>query len=747
MVRALTLITLLVLPVVSAGVSTAAEHTWPWENARVSDDQWLAHSEPSIAQDPTNPDVLVGASKMFSTLQGGPNGYRFKVGTYRSEDGGKTWEDQGMLGGDDPNNSWTQLGYGNTTDPSVAFDARGNVYVQIMVYQGLGYNVGGTGVAGENCICVYRSTDKGKTWDPPIEISHIPPGAAYVAGSDKNWITVDATGGPSDGFLYATWTYLNCVLTCHNVYFSASYDGGDHWTSPRIISITGSPLNQTSTPVVGPDGTVYVVFHDYSNHVLYLTKSSDHGATFTRPAPIANISPPGTLNGNIRSGPLVIGVPAVLDDGTIHVVWNELGNDVDVVRSTSTDGGTTWSSPVPLSTDTQQDQFQPWITRTAKGDLWAMWFDRRHDPANMRIHVYAARSGDGGQTWAEYRVTDVDSDPRVGLPLDRGNRGFYGDYQGLVADDQTGAQLLWNETRPGSQELFFARVNPRQSRMTATASGGLVEVSGHAGFRGNSGKALLSEDATGDAPVPAPQAGLDMVGARVFQPDPYADQLAFEFHTSDLPEPRGSVPEGVRYVWGFTTGSGPTLKTYLLQAKLTNVASSTLADEQEGHVTNAGAAFQLRGNCALISVGGVGVTNNCAHIAWLTGHLDPVRNVVRVFLPMGASYTQEISAGATLKPFDYAGGVIYVTPQAVLSQATVYDLVEWLAEDAYQVPSREAFIGIAPAGTPAGEVTYDALALDANDDFSASLAGGAGDAVYLKSCFEGRCEVVAEPVG
>lgn len=430
-----------------------AQEPWPWENVRVSDDQWVAHSEPSVAVDPTDSNNLVGASKMFSTLQGGDNGYKFKIGTYFSHDGGQTWTDQGMLGGDDPNNDWDAQGFGNTTDPSLTWDSDGNAYVEIMVYQGSNE---------ENILVAYKSTDKGETW-VPHEVAHMPPVVGLVMDIDKNWITVDNTGGEFDGRLYTTWTYLNCVITCHNIYFSASPDGGSTWLPPRPLSFTGSLLNQTSTPVVGPDGTLYIVFHDYSRNRLYLTKSMDGGLTFSQPTIISSVlPPPSTLNGNVRSGPLVIAVPVVLDNGTIHVVWNQRGDDdsIDVVMATSTNGGNTFTSPVPITASTENDQFQPWITRTDEGTLWMMWFDRSHDPANLRIHVYAARSTDGGLTWEEFQVTDMDSDPRVGLPRDRGNRGFYGDYQGLWANDVSGANLLWNETRPGSQELFFARVNP-----------------------------------------------------------------------------------------------------------------------------------------------------------------------------------------------------------------------------------------------------------------------------------------------
>lgn len=726
-----------------ATAPAGAEEPWPWPNVRVSNDKWLAHSEVSIAQDPTNPDILVGASKMFQTLVGGASGYRFKIGTYRSEDGGATWQDQGLLGGDDnATNYWTTRAYQNTTDPVVAFDSNGNAYAQILVYRGTGQDLGGQGLAGENAVVVYKSADKGKTWGTPIDVYHMPPGPSFAFSGDKNWLTVDTSGGTSEGFLYSTWTFGE--VAAQHIYFAASYDGGTTWTAPRMISTTTATLNQISQPVVGPDGTIYVIFEDYTAGIYYLTKSSDYGATWTQPSVVTNFQAPPTLNGNLRMGPLVVGSPAVGPDGTLYLAWSNQNDDSDAMFTRSTDGGASWSQPVSLATDTQGDQFMPWLATTRGGKLWAMWFDRRNDPANMLVDVYAAVSTDKGLTFTEYKVTDVASDPRVGLPLDRSNRGFYGDYQGLTADDQTGANILWNETRPGSQQVYFARVNPSQTRLSASAAtGGVVTASGRAAFRGRTNPGFTETDANPDGPPGAAQAGIEMTGAKVFQVDPYVPVLTFEWHTAGLFPGRGQIPDNTRFLWNFRIGTGATAKQYQLQGKLANIVTpGTLADDPQGHVTHTGAAFQLRGNCLVNWPVAQSPVANCPHVAWLTGSYDTTRSVVRVQLPIGAAYAPAIASGATLLPNDVAGARISGAYQVGgTTNATISDLVDWPDEDAYGVPTREAFIGIAPAGTPSGAVTFQPLTLDAAGDFSTNLAGGAGSAVYLKTCFDGRCDV------
>ena len=56
-----------------------------------------SHSEPHIAQSPTNPNLLVAASKMYNRDPDSLAEYEFKIGTYVSFDGGAHWNDLGQL--------------------------------------------------------------------------------------------------------------------------------------------------------------------------------------------------------------------------------------------------------------------------------------------------------------------------------------------------------------------------------------------------------------------------------------------------------------------------------------------------------------------------------------------------------------------------------------------------------------------------------------------------------------------------
>ena len=87
-------------------------------------------------------------------------------------------------------------------------------------------------------------------------------------------------------------------------------------------------------------GTVYVawsVFQGAGNNAIYVARSTDHGATFTKPVKVSE----GVQDNQFAD-------IAVTRDGTVHVVWRRFAgrNQSDaVVLATSRDGGATFSKP------------------------------------------------------------------------------------------------------------------------------------------------------------------------------------------------------------------------------------------------------------------------------------------------------------------------------------------------------------------------------------------------------------------
>ena len=289
--------------------------------------------------------------------------------------------------------------------------------------------------------------------------------------------------------------------------------------------------------------------------------------------------------------------------------------------------------------------------------------------------------------------------------------------------------------------------------LAATPSGSTLTVNGSATFGGQA-PVTVTEDPAGDAPV-APDlgddTGVDLVAARLFQPDPDVPQLVAEWKVTNLPA-SGGIPEGTRYSLPFKIGQ----KEFQVQAKFSNVASVTTADDPPGTVTHSGGAFQLRGNCTT-SYQGTGVAA-CPHLAWLTGGFDVARDVVRVNIPLGSSVAPELATGARLERNTSTNANlnnVITGYQAFISLSPqTNDEAPFGPEDAesyaFVVPSKGVRLGVAPAGTDPSAVSFSAAATLAEDNsFTGSintsgLAPGSYE-VFARACFADNCAISRAP--
>jgi hypothetical protein len=113
--------------------------------------------------------------------------------------------------------------------------------------------------------------------------------------------------------------------------------------------------------------------------------------------------------------------------GNLYVAmytWSGTYLRVQVIRST--DGGNTWSKPVPVApvSDTH-DQFFPSLSVNEAGLVGVSWLDRRNDPADIDYQAFAAISTDGGVTFPNTQLTEKFSNPNT-----NGGNNWMGDYTG-----------------------------------------------------------------------------------------------------------------------------------------------------------------------------------------------------------------------------------------------------------------------------------------------------------------------------
>lgn len=361
--------------------------------------------EPSIAINLKNPANLVAGS-VYDDV-------------YFSTDSGRTWQAQTLTSS-----------YGVYGDPVLWSDTAGALfYAHLSDVEARGWESDSL----LDRIVIQKSLDGGKTWSNGTYT-----GLNFPKAQDKHWSVVDLTNNN----IYLTWTqfdeYGSADTSKHsNILFSRSIDGGETWSDALTInSISGDCRDGDSTvegavPAVGPNGEIYVTWA--YDQAIYFNRSLDYGRTWLpheqKVAEQAGgwvIEVPGLNRAN--------GLPVLVADqsqgeqrGNLYLNWVDKRNgNYDVWMMRSEDGGEQWSEPIRINQDTTEaDQFFSWLAvDQANGDLYAVYYDRRHSQG-VSTHVYLARSTDGGDSWEEMRISEEAFSPIPQI--------FFGDYNHIVA--------------------------------------------------------------------------------------------------------------------------------------------------------------------------------------------------------------------------------------------------------------------------------------------------------------------------
>jgi hypothetical protein len=367
------------------------------------------HSESWLAVKPGSED-LVGSSKFFfdkySTF------YMFYLGAYQILGGTPSGNNQ--VQGYDCVSTGTQAmppSWTDTTDPNVDFDTKGRVYQTVLPFNSF---FDATQLHPDGEIDVSYSDDMGRHWvkgngGQPLE----PPNNASAKQlghvEDKQWVAVNhIIGSPFQDHVYAAWAVFNGNGGGIKVRMAVSRDRGQ--TFGKAVTITPpSGVSAGATyvyPEIDAAGNVYVSVVSFppngSSSTIFVARSTDDARTFGPFVPITTVSvPPGEVypNTRFRSGIIENFAASPTYAGHLYLTyedWDPILGQADVKFTQSTDGGSTWTTPVVVNDNVDApgmptDQFQPSVAAGPNGAVAVAFYDRRqacpNDPSILPADV------------------------------------------------------------------------------------------------------------------------------------------------------------------------------------------------------------------------------------------------------------------------------------------------------------------------------------------------------------------------
>ena len=268
-----------------------------------------------------------------------------------------------------------------------------------------------------------------------------------AGGGDKQWLTIDKTGGPGHGFQYQLDDGINC--SGGGVQFQRCTDGGISWQAP--VTIPNSPIYGSLD--VDTNGNVFV---GGEGNTFYCERSSN--AQIGGQTPTFDQSTAVNLGGDLSFG----GINPGGLDGMLFLAIDRSGgptnnniymlasvvppgqSTTDVMFAPSTDGGLTFSVPVKVNDDPVNPNKWHWFGTFAvapPGRLDAVWHDTRNAANNTDSQLFYSWSTDGGVTWAPNVAVSNSFNPFEGYP----NQNKIGDYITIVSDN-TGGNVAYSAT-------------------------------------------------------------------------------------------------------------------------------------------------------------------------------------------------------------------------------------------------------------------------------------------------------------
>jgi hypothetical protein len=397
----------------------------------------VTQTETFIAKSPVDQNTFFVTCNILTFIP-----FFISEGIYVTSDAGESWSGNDTCTG-------YPIGY-HGGDPGLTIDKNGTF---ILTRLGRSPFVG---------LYSHFSTDQGQSWSTQKSIS--------TDDLERASLTTDAIPASSHfGRSYAVWVPFASPFP---LMFSYTDDGAQHWSTqsqinhPTIRSAGGDCT-------IGPNGTIYTCwagvtdFSPFKEILVGFASSTDGGGNWEiieNAFAINGISGVLANKNNIR----VNSLPSIATDttngprrGWIYIVSGQkdlapAGTDPDIVLNRSHDGGLTWSAGIRVNQDALNNgktQYFPAIHVDKYGGIDILFYDDRNT-TNDSAGVFLARSLDGGDTWAEFEISDHHFKP---APIGGLGQGYQGDNIDISSTD---SKLIpvWMDNSSGLYQLWSTPV-------------------------------------------------------------------------------------------------------------------------------------------------------------------------------------------------------------------------------------------------------------------------------------------------
>ncbi|HEV2582119.1 MAG TPA: sialidase family protein [Ktedonobacteraceae bacterium] len=188
-----------------------------------------------------------------------------------------------------------------------------------------------------------------------------------------------------------------------NIGWATSTDSGATWTNgflPNITKVAGGPYQRAGDTGVTYDaahGTWMIVTNGFYNEAFAILVSlSSDGKNWSNPVAVIAV-PKSNTNDFDKSGIACDNTSTSPYYGHCYVNWvNEANHDL-IAMSTSTDGGLTWSAPLPTADSADGFNGHPFVQ--PDGTVVVVINKRIFAPPQT-THILAFTSTDGGASWS-----------------------------------------------------------------------------------------------------------------------------------------------------------------------------------------------------------------------------------------------------------------------------------------------------------------------------------------------------------